>query len=343
MFFVLHPNSRNWSVLKKEGFRLVAFGSKQHNALLRNASLVVSSHIDVDMISPIPEREYDAGIRPWRFVFLQHGVTKDDISLWLSRKVLDLLVTSTQPETASFIEDETPYRFTTREVKLLGMARYDRLLELAAREGEKRFITVAPTWRNGLMKSDKDDEGRREVVDDFWESSYAVNWLSFLQSRELEQIASVYDCVVKFFPHPNFSKVFEKRDFGAHVELAQYESVAFQSVVSRSKVLVTDFSSVGFDAAVADVPVIYFQFDDARSGGHIMTEGYFDYVRDGFGPVVRTNADLLSATSQICSGAWADEELYAERRSRTFSFERGSSCRSTLSAIDNLFERVKDV
>ena len=88
----------------------------------------------------------------------------------------------------------------------------------------------------------------------------------------------------------------------------------------------TDYSSVAFNVAYVDAPVVYFQFDrDAvLAGQHIGRAGYFDYERDGFGPVVTTvdEAAIEAIVAQIEHGprptasfqARIDAHLPAARR-----------------------------
>ncbi len=61
---------------------------------------------------------------------------KDDLSLWLNPKNIDLFVVSTTDELESVTADGTGYRFTRKEVRNTGLPRFDRLLALGR--------TVAP-------------------------------------------------------------------------------------------------------------------------------------------------------------------------------------------------------
>ncbi len=102
--------------------------------------------------------------------------------------------------------------------------------------------------------------------------------------------------------------------------------------------LVTDYSSVAFNVAYLDGPVVYYQFDRARDARRSTsrTAGYFDYERDGFGPVVIERADAESAiVAAIDRGPHPSPE-YQARIDRTFPNRDGDSCARVVAAIEEM-------
>ena len=51
----------------------------------------------------------------YRFMFLQHGVIKDDISRWLNSKRISLMLTSTPAEYKSIIDPSLTTNFQRRK------------------------------------------------------------------------------------------------------------------------------------------------------------------------------------------------------------------------------------
>ena len=96
-----------------------------------------------------------------------------------------------------------------------------------------------------------------------------------------------------------------------------------QGLYARCALLVTDYSSVAFNVAYIDRPVVYFQFDrDEMLGGrHVGRKGYFEYERDGFGPVVTDlHAAELAIVAAIERGSRAGARVPGDgstRRSRS--------------------------
>ena len=66
-----------------------------------------------------------------------------------------------------------------------------------------------------------------------------------------------------------------------------------QELLINSCLLITDYSSVSFDFAYMEKPVIYYQFDYEKFRKGHYEEGYFSYLNDGFGPVVDNIDDVI--------------------------------------------------
>ncbi len=156
-FFVLRTNSPDWKRLEGEGFQLIPFNSQEHHIALINTRFLISSDIVDSLISPLPQ-DYLRDLLHYRFVFLQHGIIKDDISRWLNRKEIAMFVTSTEAEFASIAGEDSQYKFSAKEVVLTGLARHDSLL-IAAKIGRDAVdhADVAPLSRRQAC------QGRRQA------------------------------------------------------------------------------------------------------------------------------------------------------------------------------------
>ena len=97
-----------------------------------------------------------------------------------------------------------------------------------------------------------------------------------------------------------------------------------QEFFARARVLVTDYSSIAFNAAYLERPVVYYQFDadDVLEGGHVGRRGYFDYRRDGFGPVADSQDEAVGATSRRLANGPAPGPEYQARIERDFTAAR---------------------
>nr|WP_274637823.1 glycosyltransferase [Microbacterium bovistercoris] len=336
-WFVLHRSSLDWARLVKDGFgdRLVAHGSWKWTMLLANTRHFISSHIDRSHQVPQPLSRFRKPT--WKYTFLQHGVIKDDLSRWLNRKTISLFVTSTPGEHASIVADGSPYRFTERDVKMTGLPRFDKLLERGSEfsPGQRDLILVAPTWRNWLNIKPSEGQARGQVIGDFMQTEYARHWFAVLSSPRLRDLAQAHGKRVGFLPHPNMQPILSAMDLPDHVQPLTYEGQDVQGYFARAATLLTDYSSVAFNAAYIDRPVVYFQFDfeAAMHGGHLGREGYFDYRRDGFGPVCITDEQVDTAVAEIAAHGWTPPPAFQERIDRTFPQRDGQSCRRTFEAI----------
>ncbi len=332
-WFVLERGSPDWERLVARGERrLVAYGSWTWRMLMLNSAWALTSHLGT-AVARRPDGH-------WRLGFLQHGVSKDDLSRWLNRTDLDLFVVSTDAELASVAGDGTAYRFTAREARLTGLPRFDRLLAKgrAVPPDGRDLVIVAPTWRQWLSLPLASGSQRRAIDPAFWESEYIRSWTALLQSPAIAGAVARRGWRMGFMPHPNLQSLLGRMELPAHVEPLAFAGVDVQELYARCALLVTDYSSVAFNTAYIDRPVVYFQFDrDAMLGGlHVGRKGYFDYVRDGFGPVVE---DLQAAEAAIVAAIEHGPRptpAYQQRIDATFPVRDGQACARVVTAVEEL-------
>ncbi len=345
-WFTVERGTADWDRLRRDGFgdRLVAWGSVRGRALLANCSFLISSHADAPIMWP---RGIIGRVNPrWKFVFLQHGIIKDDLSNWLNPKRVSLFVTSTPAEFASVAGDHTAYTYTTKETRNTGLPRFDQLLEVGAQYPPERrdLVVVAPTWRNWLLPPLTAGSQRRTLPAEFWDTEYAHNWLGLLNSERLAQAVAGHGLQLAFLPHPNLQEVLDSPRLPKRVLPLRFEGNDVRTYFARAAALVTDYSSMAFNAAYIGRPVTYFQFDGDKmfGGGHVGRGGYFKYERDGLGPVA---SDLEAAVSDligVLDHGREPQPEYLKRIERTFPHRDGRCCQRVVAEIEGLRRRLTD-
>jgi CDP-glycerol glycerophosphotransferase (TagB/SpsB family) len=340
-WFVLEAGTPDWDRLVKEGYsdRMVAYKTTEWTLLMLNCEVVVSSHADRPIQSPrVIRRQF--GKRTWRFVFLQPGIGKDDVSNWLNPKSLDLFIVSTRNEYASIAGEDTTYRYSTKETKLTELPRFDKLRQRSQDypPAQRDLVLVAPAWRNWLTMPLEEGSQRREVSRAFLTSDYARNWIAFLESDEL--VASVRDrnLRIAILPHPKLAAVIDKLNLPDYVLKVGSQGPDVRSYLARSALVVTDYSSMAFDAAYLERPLVYFQFDaELMFGGRQAdSQGYFDYQEQGFGPVADDLAGAIgSACSAIAYGPTPSSH-YLERVQQSFPYRDGRASERVANEISAL-------
>lgn len=335
-FFVIEKGTPDWRRLKRAGLgdRLIAHGSLQWRLLMANCLHLLSSHCDVAVMEPPAILEFTHP--SWRFTFLEHGVIKDDLSGWLNRKEIDVFVTSTRPEHAYLAGDESPFALTTRECQLTGLPRFDRLLEVGARfpPDQRDLVLLTPTWRQWLS-GNPEAGSQRHHAGTVLDSEFIQQWLAVLRDERLAETCRRHGLSVAFLPHPNLDAVLPLLDLPSHVVPLRYDGNDVQEFFARARVLVTDFSSIAFNAAFLERPVVYFQFDEDEvlGGGHTGRQGYFEYRRDGFGPVTLTVEDAVSAIVEALDHGPAPLPEYQARIDATFPPRDGLCCDRVVEAV----------
>jgi CDP-glycerol glycerophosphotransferase (TagB/SpsB family)/glycosyltransferase involved in cell wall biosynthesis len=331
-WFVLRKTSHDWDRLKKEGFRLLAFGSLSHKLALLHAQHLISSHVE-PYVTYLPPSNYNDLIQR-DTTFLQHGVIKDDLSGWLNRKSLRHFATSAPKEYDSVCADETPYKFTEREMVLTGLPRHDRLIKKREAVAAKTVL-IMPTWRSSLVSVATDAYGYSVKNAAFLQSTFYRTWSSFLNSPELRNLAAEYGYELVFFPHSELKAYVE--DFKAeHVRIVGHSDVdSIQDLFLNAEIMITDYSSVAFEMAYLERPILYYQFDEdfVFNGGHIYEQGYFDYREDGFGPVCTDQTELLQELELILGNQGGAFEPYRQRMKDFFAFRDGRCCERVFELI----------
>lgn len=309
-----------------------------------NCEHVVSSQVDEGIVNPPVLRTLNP-LPPWRVTFLQHGVLKDDQSAWLNGKHIDVFVTSTTGEHESICGDGTRYVYTRKEAQLTGLPRFDKLLEAGARfpPTKRDLILVAPTWRSWLAPGKVVGSQRRIFAPGFADSEFARQWRAVLSSEELAEVAGRAGLRVASLLHPNLQPVRDELNLPAHVEILSFVGTDVRELFARSRVLVTDYSSMAFNAAYIERPVVYFQFDHEAmfSGAHLGRRGYFDYERDGFGPVTFDADAAIRAMCEIVERGPEPAPEYCRRIGEAFPNRDGRCCERVYGAIRASVRKVR--
>jgi len=334
-YFVLNRDSKDWDRLQREGFRMIAFRSLEWVQLMLHAEHVASSHIADFVTKPLPASKF--GQPRFHFTFLQHGVINYDLSRWLNSKRPDLFVVST-PQERDAISGHGQWIFSQHEVVLTGLPRFDALLEKsrAKQETERDLILVMPTWRHYLVGAQVAGSGAWERDDRFMESRFAKEYTALMSSPELRALAKRTGKRLALMPHPLLRPYLTDFHLPDDVEILDFAVDGVQDVLARSAAFVTDFSSLAFDAAFIDVPVVYFHFDlrEFFGGSHSGRRGYFDYDEAGFGEVTGSVREVEGAVERIAEAGFRPSDTFRERARRTFVTRDGRNSERVIQMME---------
>jgi CDP-glycerol glycerophosphotransferase (TagB/SpsB family) len=192
-----------------------------------------------------------------------------------------------------------------------------------------------PTWRDSLTGPALGPGNARSASPAFVGSEFARRWKSILHSPRLLALATRHEREIVFVPHPNLEHEVDWFGLPAEISVRRFsDSQPIQEVFQKCALLVTDYSSKAFDVAYLGKPVVYYQFDPDVffGGGHLARPGYFNYERDGFGPVVGEEGELLDAIESHLNGVPPDP-VFNERAAKTFVFRDGRCCERVFEAI----------
>ena len=302
-YFCILGNSSSFHKIKKSG-RVLDFDSIRYKVMFLFADKIISSSADEFFINPFGrERQYFADIIHYDLVFLQHGVILHDLSSWLNRynKNIKLFITSSQLEYLSLLKAH--YNYSSDVVKLTCLPRFDTLLKLQQSIIPEKLIVITPTWRKYLIPPSGIGMEQRGHFTQFTKSSYCLFYNSLMNNSVLCNYMKGKGFRGQLILHPNmlqFSHYFPGNDLFTVPTF----SPSYQHMFTTASILVTDYSSVAFDFAYLKKPVVYVHFDrETFLLYHTVKEGYFDFYRDGFGPVCKDVDSTVNVLIQIMQNA----------------------------------------
>ena len=263
------------------------------------------------------------------FVFLQHGITMNDLSGWLNRynKNISGFVTASKYEHNSILEYD--YNYTKKQVWLTGFTRFDRLYDKS-----EKLISIMPTWRKYLSRYYNKNTNQWVLVNNFTESDYYQFFNSLINDERLISASKKYGYKIMFVPHPIVKphiNLFDKND---DVDFAG-SNLSYTEIYAKSNLVITDYSSAVFDFAYLRKPVIYTHFDaeDFFGGKHTVKPGYFNYERDGFGEVEYDIESTVDRIIEYMENGCQLKATYRERIDNFFEYNDKNNC-------ERLYERI---
>ena len=293
-YYVIDFNSPEYENIKDLG-NVIDYRSKEHFEICLKATQLIGSH-HIDYLYPIRNKKFISKIRAKK-IFLQHGVlgVKNLSNLYLNQKEffdVDMFCVSTEREKQITVED---LKFSEEQVKVTGLSRFDLLFNNDIKV--KNQILIIPTWRDWLQN-----------VDAFLESEYYKRYQSLISSKEFLSTCEKNNMDIVFCLHPNmqkYSQFFKSDD----VKIVFQGEIDVQVLIKESMLLITDYSSVAFDFAFLNKPVIYYQFDQekflGKAGSHLDLESELP------GTIISDEEEIINVFNKIAENGFKifDENL----------------------------------
>ena len=321
--FVLNKDCPDFGRMKKVG-PVLARNSYFHKLLLIMSDYIISSHAEVEIYNPFRKysEAYQDLLTDRPFVFLQHGVTKDDLSDWLGRRKKNLggFITAANPEYQSIVEGN--YDYTGEQVWLTGFPRFDRLYN-----DDKKIIAIMPTWRKYLMGKINKRTGEWSLVSDFENTQFFQFYNGLINDERLLKALKDKGYTLAFFPHPNLQPHMDHFTKNEAVKFMGND-MEYRDIFAQASLILSDFSSTVFDFVYLRKPVMYAHFDAEAffAGEHSYTKGYFDYERDGFGEIEYDLEGTVDRIIEYVENGCQLKDKYRQRIDSFFAFGDQGNC-----------------
>ena len=300
-YFIINKDSPDYKRLNKEYKNIVAFGSVKHKLLFTFSDKLISSQVNKYILNPFLRGNqflYNGAILHDE-CFIQHGIILHDLSSWIRKYIynLSLFVTSAEAEWDSIVN--TNYNFETERIQLLGLPRYDNLVN-----NDNKQILFSPTWRRDL------DDPQLLV-----NSVYFNNINNFLNNERLIKLVNEHGYSLVFRPHPELWRYIDLFNIPEEVRVS---NESYSTLFSESSVMITDYSSIAFDFAYLQKPLIYYHAQDFEDFHY--EKGYFDYETMGFGEIIETEEELINKIEFYMENNCVLEDKYKNRSDKFFKF-----------------------
>ena len=320
IYFAVLKDTPDFDRLSKIG-KVLDFGSEEYKKKFLAADKIITSGFDGWFSNAFGEDyRYMADLYRFDHYFLQHGIIMNDWSKALNyaNTGFKVFFTSSEGERRSILEDQ--YGYSEDEVRLTGLARYDYLED----EAEK-LIVIAPTWRKDLAGEVDREHGSRFYSEAIPGSSFHEFYQSLISNERLLEVMKENGFRGEFYLHPSFIANYE--DFTGNETIKVLRDADYNRIFRKASILVTDYSSINMDFAYLHKPVIYSQFDkDTFFESHGCDSGYFDYERDGFGPICTTIQQVTDCIISMIHNGCKMDQKYIERTDNFFCYNDKNNC-----------------
>ncbi|MCC8028869.1 MAG: CDP-glycerol glycerophosphotransferase family protein, partial [Lachnospiraceae bacterium] len=328
VYYVTKKENPDMDYLKPYMNHVIIYDSEEHIKLDALAEFYVVSHGIRDVMPSLYHN------RLWEYhkpvVYLQHGVIamkKIGISNQSYGNSIRKFIVSSEFEKKLLVNNR---QFWDDEIAVTGLSRYDKLC--IDNNLEQNIVWVMPTWRDWLVSS----------MEQFVDSRFYKSYSELLCDRSILDLLRRKKHKIVFSLHNDFEKykpTFEKLACDV-VEISDQHEVPMSRRVQECAMIISDYSSIIFDAVYLHKPVLLFQFDQEE---YLRSrESYVDLESDLPGQVVHTTGEMIQAMTHLIESDFRAAPSFEEKRRRYFDYEDGCNSERIHQTILTLREEMKD-
>lgn len=327
-YYVLSKDSADYQRMKKS-HNVVAYRSIKFYILFAMADWIITSIFDRYFFESFGvHHEYVKDLFQFRTAYLQHCVLIDDLSKIQNKfnEDMSLFITTAKAEYDAMFD--YPYGYDESVVKLTGMPRYD-ILEECRNQPHGKNILFAPTYRMKLnQKSGLNKKtGRWDYSEKYKDSDYFKFYNGLINDSRILACMRRHGYTGTLRLHP--AAMSQACDFESNDIIKVHTgSTDYRGQFRDNCFVITDYSTTAVDYAYVGIPVVYTQFDvDTFYINHTYMPGFFNYEKDGFGPVCYDYESAVKEIIHVIENECVTEEKYQIRRQRFFTFNDHNNCK----------------
>lgn len=319
IFFVIDKRSPDYENVRQYDKHIIQFMSLRHCIYLLAASIYIGSdsktHLYAWRTKPsIIKRKLNR--KP--IYFLQHGVTAlKKVDYLFGKKgssPMTYFATTSEFEQKIVIEN---FGYLERNAPITGFTRWDVLCD--KQEAKKHNILIMPTWRSWL------EDASNEA---FLNSDYYNNYTKLLSSKRLHRLLKEQQVELIFYLHPKFAGYLNnfKCEY-SRIKFIPFGQEPLNELIMKCSMMITDYSSVCWEAYYLAKPVIFYQFDNDKYDR--VHGSYIDKETELFGRRGTDLEGLLDQLEDCISHGFCETQKDIEDRGRYFKYIDNDNSRRT--------------
>ncbi|WOO88198.1 CDP-glycerol glycerophosphotransferase family protein [Mollicutes bacterium LVI A0039] len=247
VYFALSSDSEHFQRLQAQGYRLLDTKSKEFRIKYHNAEAIVSS-VYSETLENHQQLRYKLGDHPTsKFICLQHGIDHnytDEANINAHQKI-NYYITSIPFEKQLLNKSRIWFNSQT---PMLGMSRFTK----ASDKTENKKIIYMPKWTAEAVNSSNVQQSK--LYNSVKELTNSQLVKDYLQQNQLE---------LKVVIHPQLGA--KTKGFmnlaSENIAVVSGAQISYRNELANCLLLVTDHSSVFFDALFYQKPIIFFHPD----------------------------------------------------------------------------------
>lgn len=300
--------------MKREHLKPLYYGSIRQIMNFLNSKVIAATHANIPVFS---------GIKPAGFQYVQDLLNADIVCIqhglavqWLAHNL------NAQYDNLKRFYCASPYEvqnlshplygyYDQNNLRLTGVARYDGLISKPIRQ-----ILIIPTWR-AYISMPVSIGNVRPYSETFKETDYFKIYNSLINNTQLIETAKRCNYNIIYVLHPTISSQIGDFTPGENVQVLSPVNINYETVLTESDLMVTDYSGVQFDFAYMRKPILYYHPD--KLPPHY-EEGGFYYDTMGFGEICKEEKQLVSSLCNYMEHDCKVTPFYKERADQFFAF-----------------------
>ena len=317
VYYVIKKKSKDYDKVKILG-NIIHHKSLKHWIYYLNANRIIVTQKYANPSMALFHILHKFNIIKTPRIFLGHGITKDDAKMfYYDRCKFRLFICGAEKE---YEYVKNTFGYPKENVIYTGLARFDNLdLE----NKTNNLILITPTWRNYIKNQNDFDK-------------FISNYYKLLNNKSLLKLLKEKNIKIQIVLHKNMNKFKINYEVNDYIKINHNSEVDIQILLNKASLLVTDFSSIFFDMAYREVPIIYYQFDTDDYRKNQLDVGYFSYKDNGFGDIFSNSSDVANKIKYYINNNFKVEDIYLKRMNNFFERKDKGNCKRILEEIEKL-------